>query len=247
MTRAAIHTCNTGFLDQAGFKKDSFWLFQSRWRPDLPMAHILPHWNWKGREGEVTPVYVFTSGDEGELFLNGRSLGRRRKQPGVWDRAYRLRWDDVRYEPGVLEVVAYKDGREWARDKVKTTGAAERLVAAAERETVAADGEDVCYVNVCVKDAEGLVVPDAKVPVEFSVEGPGEIVATDNGDETDFDDFRKPSRRTFNGWAQAIVRAVPGRTGDIVVKVRSDAGLAPSSVTVRAVSGGTDEKRQGRP
>jgi len=247
MTRAAIHTCNTGFLDQAGFKKDSFWLFQSRWRPDLPMAHILPHWNWKGREGEVTPVYVFTSGDEGELFLNGRSLGRQRKQPGVWDRAYRLRWDDVRYEPGVLEVVAYKDGWEWARDKVKTTGAAERLVAAAERETVAADGEDVCYVNVCVKDAEGLVVPDAKVPVEFSVEGPGEIVATDNGDETDFDDFRKPSRRTFNGWAQAIVRAVPGRTGDIVVKVRSDAGLAPSSVTVRAVSGGTDEKRQGRP
>ena len=86
-------------------------------------------------------------------------------------------------------------------------------------------------------------MPDAKVPVEFSVEGPGEIVATDNGDETDFDDFRKPSRRTFNGWAQAIVRAVPGRTGDIVVKVRSDAGLAPSSVTVRTVPGGADEKR----
>ena len=105
MTRAAIHTCNTGFLDQAGFKKDSFWLFQSRWRPDFPMAHILPHWNWKGREGETTPVYVFTSGDEGELFLNGKSLGRQKKQPGVWDRAYRLRWDDVRYEPGVLEAI----------------------------------------------------------------------------------------------------------------------------------------------
>ena len=82
MTRAAIHTCNTGFLDQAGFKKDSFWLFQSRWRPDFPMAHILPHWNWKGREGEATPVYVFTSGDEGELFLNGKSLGRQRKRVG---------------------------------------------------------------------------------------------------------------------------------------------------------------------
>ena len=110
MTRAAIHTCNTGFLDQAGFRKDSFWLFQSRWRPELPMAHILPHWNWKEREGLVTPVYVFTSGDEGELFLNGRSLGRQRKQPGVWDRAYRLRWDDVVYEPGELKVVAYGPG-----------------------------------------------------------------------------------------------------------------------------------------
>ena len=173
MTRAAIHTCNTGFLDQAGFRKDSFWLFQSRWRPGLPMAHILPHWNWKGREGETIPVYVFTSGDEGELFLNGKSLGRQKKQPGVWDRAYRLRWDDVRYEPGTLEVVVYKNGKKWARDTVKTTGAPRRLELAAETESVKADGEDVCYVNVSVRDAEGLVVPNAKVPVTFAVEGPG--------------------------------------------------------------------------
>ena len=234
MARSAIHTCNTGFLDQAGFRKDAFWLFQSRWRPDFPMAHILPHWNWKGREGEITPVYVFTSGDEGELFLNGKSLGRQKKQPGVWDRAYRLRWDDVRYEPGVLEAVMYKDGKEWARDTVKTTGTPVRLAAEAEMMTVAADGEDVCYVNVSVRDAEGLVVSDAKVPVTFSVEGVGEIVATDNGDETDFDDFRKPMRRTFNGWAQVIVRALPGRIGDITVKV-SSGGLTSSGVTVKAV------------
>ena len=231
MTRAAIHTCNTGFLDQAGFKKDSFWLFQSRWRPDFPMAHILPHWNWKGREGEVTPVYVFTSGDEGELFLNGKSLGRQRKQPGVWDRAYRLRWDGVRYEPGTLEVVVYKDGKEWSRDKVKTTGAAARLVAEAETDFVVAGGDDVCYVNVSVRDAEGLVVPNAKIPVEFSVEGPGEIVATDNGDETDFDDFRSLRRKTFNGWAQAIVRAHPGANGNVRVMVSSD-GVKPDGVTI---------------
>ena len=234
MTRAAIHTCNTGFLDQAGYKKDSFWLFQSRWRPDLPMAHILPHWNWKGREGEVTPVYVFTSGDEGELFLNGKSLGRQRKQPGVWDRAYRLRWDDVRYEPGTLEVVVYKNGKEWARDKVKTTGTPTRLVLEAETSAVAADGEDICYLNVSVRDAEGLVVPNAKMPIRFSVEGPGEIVATDNGDETDFDDFRQPTRKTFNGWAQAIVRAVPGATGTIRVTAQAE-GLAPATAIVKAV------------
>ena len=231
MARAAIHTCNTGFLDQAGFRKDSFWLFQSRWRPDFPMVHILPHWNWKGREGEVTPVYVFTSGDEAELFLNGRSLGRQRKRPGVWDRAYRLRWDAVRYEPGVLEAVAYRNGREWARSTVKTTGAASRLSVSAETETVAADGEDVCYVNVCVMDEEGLVVPNAKVPVKFAIEGPGEIIATDNGDETDFDDFRKPARKTFNGWAQAIVRAVPGAAGRIAVTATSP-GLTPSTVSI---------------
>ena len=234
MTRAAIHTCNTGFLDQAGYRKDSFWLFQSRWRPDLPMAHILPHWNWKGREGEVTPVYVFTSGDEGELFLNGKSLGRQRKQPGVWDRAYRLRWDDVRYEPGTLEVVVYKNGKEWARDKVKTTGTPTRLVLEAETSAVAADGEDICYLNVSVRDAEGLVVPNAKMPIRFSVEGPGEIVATDNGDETDFDDFRQLTRKTFNGWAQAIVRAVPGATGTIRVTAQAE-GLAPATAIVKAV------------
>ena len=235
MTRAAIHTCNTGFLDQAGYRKDSFWLFQSRWRPDLPMAHILPHWNWKGREGEVTPVYVFTSGDEGELFLNGKSLGRQRKQQGVWDRAYRLRWDDVRYEPGMLEAVVYKDGVEWARDKVKTTGAPARLAVVAETNTVAADGEDVCYVNVSVRDAEGLVVPNAKVPVKFEIEGPGKIVATDNGDETDFADFRSMKRKTFNGLAQAIVRVRPGSTGSVRVKVLSE-GLDSAEVSIGIVA-----------
>ena len=226
MTSAAIHTCNTGFLDQAGFKKDSFWLYQSRWRPDLPMAHILPHWNWKGREGEVTPVYVFTSGDEGELFLNGKSLGRQRKQPGVWDRAYRLRWDDVRYEPGTLEVVVWKDGKEWAQDKVKTTGASAKLGLEVEP-----CQDDLAFVNVSVRDEEGLVVPNAKVPVVFEIEGPGEIVATDNGDETDFTDVRSHSRRTFNGWAQVIVRAKAGAKGDIRVRAVSE-GLAPSEANV---------------
>lgn len=235
MTRAAIHTCNTGFLDQAGFRKDAFWLFQSRWRPDLPMAHILPHWNWKGREGEVTPVYVFTSGDEAELFLNGVSLGRQAKDRRRWDRAYRLRWDGVEYAPGVLEAVAYKGGREWARDVVRTTGPAAALCAAAEKGEVVSDGEDVCYVNVCVKDGQGLVVPTACQAVEFSVDGPAEIVATDNGDETDFDDFRLPRRRAFNGWVQAIVSPLAGAKGAVKVSARSE-GLKGSSVTFKAVS-----------
>ena len=97
-----------GIIDLAGFKKDRFYIYQARWRPDLPMAHILPHWNWPERVGLSTPVHVYTSGDEAELFLNGKSLGRKKKLQ------YRIRWDDVMYEPGELRVVAYKNGKEWA-------------------------------------------------------------------------------------------------------------------------------------
>ena len=232
LAQSGIHTCNTGFLDQAGFKKDSFYLFQSRWRPDFPMAHILPHWNWAGREGEVTPVYVFTSGDEGELFLNGKSLGRQKKQPGVWDRAYRLRWDDVRYAPGRLEVVVYKGGREWARDAVETAGPVSKLAIAAERDEVVADGEDLAYVNVSVRDAAGNVVPQTGTKVVFSVEGPGEILATDNGFEADTSDFHSPEHAVFNGWVQALVRPQEGAGGVLRVTARAE-GLEPVWVEVK--------------
>ena len=97
----------SGIIDLAGFKKDRFYLYQAHWRPDFPMAHILPHWTWPERAGLVTPVHVFTSGDEAELFLNGKSLGRKKKDAYE----YRLRWDDVIYQPGTLKVVAYKNGQ----------------------------------------------------------------------------------------------------------------------------------------
>ena len=95
-----------GIIDLAGFPKDRFYLYQARWRPDFPMAHILPHWNWPDRVGQITPVHVYTSGDSAELFLNGKSLGLKTKE----QYEYRLRWDDVVYQPGELKVVAYKDG-----------------------------------------------------------------------------------------------------------------------------------------
>ena len=231
LTRSAIHTCNTGFLDQAGFRKDSFWLFQSRWRPDCPMAHILPHWNWAERDGEVTPVYVFTSGDEAELFLNGKSLGRRKKQSEIWDHAYRLCWDDVRYVPGRLEVIAYRDGQEWARDAVETTGPVARLGIVSESRMILSDGEDIAYVDVCVKDAKGNVVPRTHEFVRFSVEGPGRVLATDNGFEADMDDFHRPERRVFNGWVQALVRANPGAKGELFVTASSE-GLDPVRIRI---------------
>jgi len=232
MTSAAIHTCNTGFLDQAGFRKDLFYLFQSRWAPEKPMAHILPHWNWAGREGEVTPVYVFTSGDEGELFLNGKSLGRQRKQPGVWDRAYRLRWDDVRYQPGMLEVVVYKDGKEWARDVVKTTGKPAALKIDNENPELRADGEAIAFVNVKVVDKDGLVVPTADNEVSFEVEGEGFVLATDNGYEGDMSDFHLPKHAAFNGLVQALVRANRGGKGELKVTVSAE-GLEGDSVVIQ--------------
>lgn len=218
-----------GVIDLAGFKKDRFYLYQAHWRPAFPMAHILPHWNWPDRVGEVTPVHVFTSGDEAELFLNGASLGR--KQKGPYE--YRLRWDDVVYTPGTLEVVAYKDGAAWARDRVETTDAPARLEADADRTTIRADGYDVSFVTVRVLDAAGRVVPRADNRIRFRVEGPGEIVATDNGDPTSFEPFPSPDRKAFNGLALVIVRAKPGKTGVITLTASSE-GLGEEVVRLRA-------------
>ncbi|MBN1789983.1 MAG: DUF4982 domain-containing protein [Bacteroidales bacterium] len=207
-----------GIIDLAGFRKERFYLYQSQWRPNLPMAHILPHWNWPERKGEITPVHVFTSGDEAELFLNGKSLGRKKK--GQYE--YRLRWDDVIFEPGELKVVAYKNGKEWAEDVVKTAGAPARLEAAADRSEISADGKDLSFITVRITDQNGLTVPRSDNPVAFSIEGPGKIIATDNGDPTDMTPFPSAVRKAFNGLALVIVQAEKGKPGRIIVRATSD-------------------------
>ncbi len=218
-----------GIIDLAGFKKDRFYLYQSRWRPELPMAHILPHWNWQDRPGEVTPVHVYTSGDEAELFLNGTSLGRKKK--GEFE--YRLRWDDVKYAPGELKVVAYKAGKEWATTAVKTTGDAAKLLLKADRSTITGDGRDLAFVTATVADKDGLLVPRSKPMLKFEISGPGEIVSTDNGDPTDHTSFQSPDRRAFNGLALAIVRTKPGASGPITLRVSGE-GMESAEVVVTA-------------
>ncbi len=219
-----------GIVDLAGFKKDRFYLYQSRWRPNLPMAHILPHWNWPGREGEITPVHVYTSGDEAELFLNGKSLGRKKKGPFE----YRLRWNDVKYEPGELKAIAYKHGKKWAQDVVRTTGPAKKLLIEADRKSPKADGQDLVFVTVTIADAKGLLVPRSKNRVRFEVSGPADIIATDNGDATDHEVFQSKERNAYNGLCLAIVRTRPGQPGAITVRAASD-GLQPARLTVRSV------------
>jgi len=179
--------------------------------------------------GQVTPVHVYTSGTEAELFLNGRSLGRKTRGPYE----YRLRWDDVVYEPGELKVVAYKDGKEWATDRMKTAGRPAKLLIQADRTTIAADGQDLSFVTVTVADAEGQLVPGSKNRIRFSVEGPGQVLATDNGDATSFESFQSPERDAFNGLCLAIVRSLPGRPGTLTLKAESE-GLMGAAVTLRA-------------
>ena len=218
-----------GIVDLAGFKKDRFYLYQAHWRPQLPMAHILPHWNWPERVGQITPVFVYTSGDSAELFLNGKSLGK--KSFGANE--YRLRWNDVVYEPGELKVVAYKNGKQWATDIVKTTGAAEKLLATADRSELVADGKDLSFITVTIVDKDGLLVPRSKNHLKFSIEGAGEIVATDNGDATSFESFQAPERNAYNGLALVIVRAKPGATGAIKLTATAD-GLTSATVEIHS-------------
>ena len=217
-----------GIVDLAGFKKDRFYLYQACWRPDFPMAHIVPQcWNWPGREGDITPVYVYTSGDEAELFLNGKSLGRQKKEP----LDYRLRWNDVAYQPGELKVVAYKNGRRWAGDSIKTTGPAAKLVLTANHKYLNLDQQELSYVTVTVEDKNGLVVPQADNSIHFQVSGPGEIVATDNGDPTDLTSFPSPDRKAFHGLALAIIRGT--QSGGITLEASSP-GLRSATVEVKA-------------
>jgi beta-galactosidase len=216
-----------GILDLAGFKKDRFYLYQSRWRPDLPMAHILPHWNWPERKGLVTPVHVYTSGDEAELFLNGKSLGRKKK--GEFE--YRLKWDDVVYQPGELKVIAYKNGAQWAEDVVRTTLKASVLTMAADRPVVHSDGADLIYITVRIEDNNKLLVPKSNNQLNFSIEGPGKIVATDNGDATSHESFQAKSKKAYNGLCLVIVAAEKGATGSFTVKAESK-GLKTASVKI---------------
>ena len=191
------------------------------------MAHILPHWNWPERKGLVTPVHVYTSGDEAELFLNGKSLGKKKKGPFE----YRLRWDSVIYQPGELKVVAYKNGVKWAEDVMRTTGKASLLNMSVDRSVIKADGNDLAFITIKIVDNNNLLVPKSNNLVNFSIEGPGKIVAVDNGDATSHDPFQASYRKAYNGMCLVIVKAEKGATGGFTVKAESK-GLKGTLVKV---------------
>ena len=206
-----------GIIDLAGFPKDRYWLYQARWRPGYPVAHILPHWTWPGKEGQVIPVHVYTNGDEAELFVNGKSCGRKARE------GYRIVWDDVVYEPGEISVITYNKGREWARAAICTAQKAFKLQA-----SVDFAGKDLIYISADITDKAGTLVPDADNILTFGVEGPAVILATDAGDPTSHVPFYSKQLPAFHGKASAILR----RTGEGPITVNVSAqGLKSASIT----------------
>jgi beta-galactosidase len=193
------------------------------------MAHILPHWNWPERKGLMTPVHVYTSGDEAELFLNGVSQGRKQRQPFE----YRLRWDDLIYEPGELRVQAYKNGTQWASDRVRSTATAFGLSLTADRNTILADGQDLAFITVCIMDKDNLPVPRSHPYIQFQVTGPGEIAAVDNGDATSLTSFHSNGIAAYNGIALVIIRSNRGPSATIRLKTTS-AGLKSGVIEIKS-------------
>jgi beta-galactosidase len=224
-----------GIVDLVGIPKDRYYLYQSHWAPEKKMAHILPHWNWPGRIGTNVPVYVYTTGDSAELFLNGKSLGKRFKDPNakaVRDR-YALRWMDVKHVPGELKAVAYSKGRSIATDVVRTTGDPAVLRLTPDRAALRSDGEDLSFVLVEALDRDGNPCPLAMNDVSFSLDGPATIAGVGNGDHHFPAEFTASHVALFYGKAMLIVRPGEGRGGAIHVTAASE-GLKKAQCLIKA-------------
>ena len=219
-----------GIVDLCGFPKDRFYAYQARWRPELKMAHLLPHWTWPEWVGQKIPVHVYTSGDEAELFVNGRSLGRKKKGP----EEFRLQWNGVVYEPGEVRVTAYRKGQKWAEDVQRTAGEPSRLEVTADRDPIAGNGADLSYVTIRVLDSREVLVPRANTLLRFSVSGPLEIAGVCNGDATDLTGFQAPNQRVYNGLCQVVLRGRAGQkgTGELVVR-GDDVRLPEATLRIR--------------
>ena len=202
------HSSYFGIIDLASIPKDRYYLYRSKWNTKSPTLHILPHWNWEGREGEVTPVFVYTDSPKAELFINGKSQGVREKNDSTNLNRYRLMWNETVYEPGEVKVVAYNADCTVAGEKsIRTAGKPHHLVATSSRPSLNAGEEDLAYITVAVADADGNIIPTDSREVKFKVKGAGSFKATANGDPTSLRSFQAPVMDLFSGYATAIVEA----------------------------------------
>ena len=228
------HSSMFGIIDLASIPKDRYWLYRSVWNRDSPTLHILPHWNWEGREGEVTPVFVYTSYPRAELFLNGRSLGIREKCDSTLQHRFRLMWNDVRYEPGELTVVAYdSEGNKAMQKSIRTAGEPYALELIPARESITADGKDLLYVTVRIVDRDGNLCPLDSRKVRFEVSGAGEFRAVANGDPTCLELFHEPGMSAFGGMLTVIIQSKE-KAGRITLKASAD-GLRDGVLKTRSV------------
>ena len=212
-----------GIIDLAGFPKDVYYMYQSEWT-DKPVLHILPHWNWQ--PGKIVDVWAYyNQADEVELFLNGRSLGSKRKQGDDLHIAWK-----VPYEPGILKAVSRLNGKVVLTTEVKTAGAPAKIALVPDRKQIKADGNDLSYITVRILDEHGIPVPNADNLINFEVTGAGTFAAADNGLQTSLESFKASHHKAFNGLCMAIVQS-KARAGAITVKASSP-GLKSQSVTI---------------
>ncbi|HKM45799.1 MAG TPA: DUF4982 domain-containing protein [Dysgonamonadaceae bacterium] len=223
-----------GISDLAGLPKDRYYLYRSRWNTEDETLHLLPHWNWEGREGETTPVFVYTNYNSAELFLNGKSQGVQKKSDESMLKRYRLMWMDVKYEPGTLKVVAYNDqGKAVAEETIVTAGKPHHIKLEADRQSITANGEDLSYVTATVVDKQGNPCPTATNRLNFKVAGNGKYRAACNGDATSLELFHQPSMKVFNGKLVVLVQS-SNLAGNIQLTVSGD-GLKDEKMTISSL------------
>ena len=242
-----------GICDLAGLPKDRYYMYRSRWNETQHTTHLLPHWNWTGREGQVTPVYCYTDGVEGELFVNGKSQGRARKDKSSRLDRYRLRWNNVKYEPGEIRVVTYNQyGDKVGEDVKRTAGEPAQMkfsVETPDHEPIAcmvegctdehnvllnADGNDLAFITVSLLDKDGNECPLADDELTFEVKGAGIFKAACNGDATSLDSFTQPHMRLFSGKLVIVVQS-KAQKGDIILTVKDGKRNMEKSLTLQAI------------
>ncbi len=216
-----------GIVDLCGFPKDRYWFYRSRWRPE-PLVHLLPFWDWPGWEGKQIPVWAVSNAESVELLLNDKSLGEKSLDQ---QKTLHVQWD-VPYAPGVLKAIAKKGGQVVATDEVRTPGKAQRLLLTADRSRIAADGDDLSFVEVRVTDAAGLVCPNASPLARFSLKGPGAIAGTDNGDPIDHESFQSHNRKAFHGLALVVIKPAHN-AGRITLRAEAD-GLEAAEIVLES-------------
>lgn len=219
-----------GICDLAGLPKDRYYLYRSHWRKDDATLHVLPHWTFPGREGETTPVYCYTSWPSAELFVNGKSQGRIVKNPNTRLDRYRLRWNNVKYEPGEIKVVAYDyDGTAKGEKIIRTAGTPARIVLKADRNSISSKGEDLSFVTVSVVDKNGTPCPTATNNMKFNVSGAGKFRAACNGDATSLVAFNSTEMPLFSGELVVVVEGL--RHGTAMLSVSAD-GLPTAKLPI---------------
>jgi beta-galactosidase len=213
-----------GIIDLAGFPKDVYYMYQSEWT-NKPVLHIYPHWNWK--QGEAVDIWAYFNSEEVELFLNGKSLGTKRKSGDDLHVMWR-----VPFEPGTITAISRSHGKVVLTQELRTAGQAAAIILIPDRKVIKADGSDLSFVTVKVVDARGTVVPYADNLISFQLTGDGSIVGVDNGSQISHEPFKANYRKAFNGLALAIIQSHK-KNGRIELQAKSD-GLLPASVVIEA-------------